>query len=229
MTTVRAGVLELTRELPRPPVAYIVRGPAGDVEVTGADIESDTEWVRARLAAWGLSPGSRALLSCSGHEGAWFLPVIEALRRSRVPYGITETFGQDWRRCLAFQRELTPDAVLALSADTVRALAGHADLARLFGSTRVVSGRPDAVAQLRAAGVAAGVLGPLGPALLVACPATPGAHVNGARWVVRTERSRVSLSAIDGRINGLDTGTAGSVTAGRCACGSDDPRIVLAG
>ncbi|MFJ9445188.1 hypothetical protein ACIRRH_25470 [Kitasatospora sp. NPDC101235] len=232
--TVRSGTLELARELERPETAYLAsftaNGVTEDFEVGWDDLAQDTDWARERLGAWGLGRGKRVVLSFSGHEGAWFLPVIGALKQLGVTYAVAETFGQDWRRTLVFQRELQPDAVLGITADTVRALAEQEDLAELFGATPIVLGRLDAAPELRAAGVATGVLAPFGPTLLVECPTNPGAHLNGAQWWVGARRGRLYLSSRPVRRCSLpETGLGlyGTVLTDRCGCGSDDPRVLV--
>ena len=232
---VRRNTLARACVLDHPRTAYVVpvRGADGPAayEVTWDDLARDAAWTQERLHALGLERGHHALLSCSGHEGPWFQPVIEAMRNLGVVYGASEAMGWDYLRTRVFQRELDLHAVLGLSADTVEALSGQLMLGELFRDTPVVLARPGAAERLSAAGVPAGIISPLGPALAVQCAESAGAHVNGAEWTV-TERDGglVVAAVLEQRVTGpveIQLDTAGSVLAGRCPCGSDDPRVLF--
>ncbi|MEU7550897.1 hypothetical protein AB0B01_00810 [Streptomyces sp. NPDC044571] len=235
---VRAQSLALARAKTldhRPEVAYVARFTTGEVshefKVTWSDIGRDTEWLRGRLGAWGIGQGKQVLLSASGHEGAWFLPVINALKELGATYAIAEAMAWDWQRSLVFREDLELYAVLGLSGETLAAQVEHRSAREIYEDVPVVLARPAAVAGLAAAGVGAGVLTPLGPALAVQCPESPGAHVDAARWWVAERRGRVHLSsrsagrAADVPETGL--GIDAEVLTGRCGCGSTDPRVLL--
>src|SRR5207247_11262711 len=106
------------------------------------------------------------------------------LRNLGVVYGTAEAMGWDHGRTRVFHRDLDRPAVLGLSIDTVEGLSGQAMIGDLFRDTPVVLARPAAAEQLRAAGVSAGVISVLGPALAIECPERAGAHVNAAEWKV---------------------------------------------
>ncbi|MET7475891.1 hypothetical protein ABZT17_16200 [Streptomyces sp. NPDC005648] len=231
----RADTLARAGELDRPALAYLVRFPAADgireTELTWAELARDTAWVTARLREHGLAAGQRALLTASGFEGFWGHAVIDALRTLKVTYGIAEAMGWDHRRTAVFHRELRPQAVIGLSAETVEGLAGSADIGEMFRSTSVVLARPAAVPMLRAVGVAAHLFSAVGPALALECPERGGAHVNAAEWRVGEQDGELFVAAGEQRTSALPRtplGMAGRVVAGRCACGSDDPRVLLA-
>ena len=83
---VRTESLARAKSLGRPEIAYVARFTAADgageeFKVTWSDIARDTLWLQQRFTSWGMGRGKQVLLSTSGHEGAWFLPVINALKR----------------------------------------------------------------------------------------------------------------------------------------------------
>ncbi|WP_329176322.1 hypothetical protein [Streptomyces decoyicus] len=233
---VRTESLARATSLGRPEVAYVARFTAADgageeFKVTWSDIARDTMWLQQRFTAWGMGRGKQVLLSTSGHEGAWFLPVINALKAIGCTYAIAEAMAWDWRRSLVFHEELELYAMLGLSGEIVAEQTKCRKAAELFGDVPVLLARPAAVRQLAAGGVAAGVLTPMGPALAVQCPESPGAHIDSVRWWVAERRGRIHLSA---RAGGGGRGAAetglgieGVVLGGRCGCGSDDPRVLL--
>ncbi|MBK3572471.1 hypothetical protein JHN63_01250 [Streptomyces sp. MBT65] len=231
----RADTLARARTLDRPPLAYLVRFPtpdgSRDMELTWAELARDTAWVTARLREHGLTAGQRALLTTSGFEGFWGHAVIGALRALKVPYGIAEAMGWDHRRTAVFHRELAPHAVIGLSAETLEGLAGAADLGEMFRTTPLVLARPAAVPVLRGVGVTASVIATVGPALALECPERGGAHVNAAEWRVGVRDGQLSVAAGEERVSPLPEtplGIAGDVLTGRCACGSEDPRVLFA-
>ncbi|MGY1503429.1 hypothetical protein ACW4TU_43850 [Streptomyces sp. QTS52] len=230
----RADTLARARKLDRPELAYLVRFPAADgmtdMELTWAELARDTEWVTERLREHGLAAGQRALLTTSGFEGFWGHAVIGALRTLKVTYGIAEAMGWDHRRTAVFHRELDPHAVIGLSAETLEGLAGGADIGELFRPTSVVLARPAAVPLLRGAGVSAALISTVGPALALECPERAGAHVNAAEWRVGERDGQLTVAAGEGRGSPLPETTlriAGRVVTGRCACGSENPRVLL--
>ncbi|WP_405856666.1 hypothetical protein OG407_08830 [Streptomyces sp. NBC_01515] len=231
----RADTLARARTLDRPELAYLVRFPASegirDVELTWAELARDTDWVTARFRDHGLAAGQRALLTTSGFEGFWGHAVIGALRTLKVTYGIAEAMGWDHRRTAVFHRELDPHAVIGLSAETLEGLAGAADVGEMFRTTPVVLARPAAVPVLRGVGVSAALIATVGPALALECPERAGAHVNAAEWRVGARDGQLSVAAGDERTSELPEtplGIPGRVITGRCACGSEDPRVQFA-
>ncbi|MEE1762844.1 hypothetical protein [Streptomyces sp. SP18BB07] len=230
----RADTLARARTLDRPELAYLVRFPTADgpreTELTWAELARDTDWVTARLREHGLAAGQRALLTMSGFEGFWGHAAIGALRALKVPYGIAEAMGWDHRRTSVFHRELRPDAVIGLSAETLEGLAGATDVGEMFRPMSVVLARPAAIPKLRAVGVSASLFSPVGPALALECSARSGAHVNAAEWRVGERDGELSVAAGEGRASPLPEtplGIAGRVVTGRCACGSEDPRVLF--
>ncbi|KKD02342.1 hypothetical protein, partial [Streptomyces sp. WM6386] len=218
-----------------PDLAYLVRFPTADgirdMELTWAELARDTEWATDRLREHGLAAGQRSLLTASGFEGFWGHALIGALRTLKVTYGIAEAMGWDHRRTAVFHRELSPQSVIGLSAETVEGLAGAADIGEMFRSTSVVLARPAAVPLLRGVGVSAALISAVGPALALECPERCGAHVNAAQWRFGERDGQLSVTAGEERQSALPEtplGIAGRVETGRCACGSENPRILLA-
>ncbi|MEV0636095.1 hypothetical protein AB0I77_14200 [Streptomyces sp. NPDC050619] len=231
----RADTLARARRLDRPELAYLVRFPTADgmwdTELTWAELARDTEWVTARLREHGLGAGQRALLTASGFEGFWGRAVIGALGTLKVTYGIAEAMGWDHRRTAVFHRELDPHVVIGLSAQTLEGLAGAADIGEMFRPTSLVLARPTAVPILRAVGVSAALISAVGPALALECPERSGAHVNAAEWRVGERDGQLLVAAGEERASQLTEtplGIAGRVVTGRCGCGDDSPRVLLA-
>ncbi|MFJ1968192.1 hypothetical protein ACIO93_05940 [Streptomyces sp. NPDC087903] len=231
----RADTLARAKTLDRPELAYLVRFRAADgttdMELTWAELARDTVWVTEGLRGHGLAAGQRALLNNSGFEGFWGHAVIGALRELKVTYGIAEAMGWDHRRTAVFHRELNPHAVIGLSAETLEGLAGAADIAEMFRSTSVVLARPAALPVLRGLGVPAALITAVGPALALECPERHGGHVNAAEWRIGERDGELFVAAGDQRTSSLPEtplGIAGRVVTGRCACGGEDPRVLLA-
>ncbi|MFC4464071.1 hypothetical protein ACFPH6_05750 [Streptomyces xiangluensis] len=231
----RADTLARARELDRPELAYLMRFPTADgvkdMELTWAELARDTAWATERLRGHGLAAGQRAVLTTSGFEGFWGQAVIGALRTLKVTYGIAEAMGWDHRRTAVFHRELDPQVVIGLSAETLEGLAGSADIGEMFRSVSVVMARPAAIPVLRGVGVSACLISAVGPALALECPQQTGAHVNAAEWRVDERDGQLFLAAGEQRTSALaetPLGIAGRVVTGRCGCGSEDPRVLLA-
>ncbi|MBW8793432.1 MAG: hypothetical protein JF597_07530 [Streptomyces sp.] len=231
----RADTLARAGELDRPELAYLVPFRTADgireTELTWAELARDTDWVTARLREHGLTAGQRALLTASGFEGFWGQAVIRALQDLRVTYGIAEAMGWDHRRTSVFHRELRPHAVIGLSAETLEGLSAAADIGQMFRPTQIVLARPAAVPMLRALGVPACLFSAVGPALALECPERSGAHVNGAEWRLGERDGELFVAAGEQRTSPLPEtplGIAGRVVSGRCGCGSEDPRVLLA-
>ncbi|TDU01748.1 hypothetical protein EDD99_0122 [Streptomyces sp. 846.5] len=230
----RADSLAVAAGLDRPTTAYLARFPGNgqvvDLEVSWAELARDALWCTELLSGFGLERGHRVLLSFYGYEGPWFGPVIEALRSIGAGYATADAMGWDHHRVTVFHQELRPHAVIGLSLETLEGLSGQVELRRMFADTPMVLARPDAVRRLRGAGVAAGTITPLGPALALECHLRQGAHVNAAEWRIAEREGELVLSAAPGRAPGLGEvllGVGGSVVGERCDCGSDDPRVLF--
>lgn len=231
----RADTLARARELDRPELAYLMRFPTADgvkdMDLTWAELARDTAWATEQLRGHGLAAGQRAVLTTSGFEGFWGQAVIGALRTLKVTYGIAEAMGWDHRRTAVFHRELDPHVVIGLSAETLEGLAGGADIGEMFRPVSVVLARPTAVPVLRGVGVSACLISAVGPALALECPERNGAHVNAVEWRVAERDGQLFLAAGEQRTSALPEtplGIPGRVVAGRCGCGSEDPRVLLA-
>ena len=230
---VRADTLARARRLGRTEPAYLARfrgrDGAVDIEVSWADLQRDTEWATAALRGLGLGAGQRALLIGSGFEGPWLRPLMDALRALGVTYGIAEALGWDANRTAVFSRELDLHAVIGLSGPVAERLGDDARLREMFGATPVVLARPAAATLLRAAGVPAGVLSFLGPALAIECGQRRGAHVDGAGWQVSERDGELWIAGTGeraARLAATPLGVPGTVKTVGCECGSRDPRVV---
>jgi hypothetical protein len=231
----RVAGLARARQLDRPETAYIVRSAGRDgiveTELTWPELARDTAWIAGRLRAAGLAAGHRVLLTGSGEEGPWLRPTMDALCQLGVTYGIAEAMGWDANRTAVFTRELDLHGVIGLSRATVERLGDGDALRRLFGAIPVMLARPDAVPLLAAAGVSAGVICLLGPALAVECGQRHGAHVNAEEWRVWDRGGELWIAAgasRAGRLGDTPLALRGGVTTQPCPCGSTDPRVSFA-
>jgi hypothetical protein len=229
-TLARARLLE-----DRSGIAYIVRfagrDGAVDVEATWADLGRDTAWAAARLSDLGIGHGDRVLLNGSGAEGPWLRPLMDALGRLGATYGIAEAMGWDANRTLVFARELDLHGAIGMPGEVVERLGDDTVLRELFGGMAVVLVRPEAAPLMRAAGIPAGVISFLGPALAIECREMRGAHINAAEWSVGESDGAIWLApAAAGRCDGLGRTVLpvrGTVDAAPCACGCADPRVIF--
>lgn len=229
----RAETLARAATLDRPAVAYLHRFPGAggwhEYALTWDQLDRTTTWVASRLAALGLERGHRAVLTFSGYEGPWAHPVMDAVRRLGVVYGTAEPAGWDHGRVRVLQRQLAVTGLVGLSLETVEALAEHAPPGELFATTPVLLVRPEAVGPLRSAGVDAGTLAFVGPALGIECRERAGVHVDGASWRLDDDGGRPVIGGAAGgpALAPATLALDGAVVTGPCACGSTDPRLVL--
>ncbi len=233
----RVDTLARAGRLDRPDTAYVVRfaGRDGAVDIaqSWAELARDTAWTAARLRELGLAAGHRALLNGSGFEGPWLRPLMDALRSLGVTYAIAEAMGWDSNRTMVFTRELDLHAVIGLPKPVLERLGDDEALRELFGSTPVVLARPEAAALLRLAGISAGVISFLGPALAVECRQQRGAHVDAAEWTVGERDGAITIAPAVGSGRCADLGETvltvrGSADGDPCPCGSTDPRVFFA-
>ncbi|OHV29853.1 MULTISPECIES: hypothetical protein [Pseudofrankia] len=181
------SVTEAALRLPRQPLYGIswwyVDGEAVEFAIGDADVERDTAWATARLAAAGLGRGHVLVAVAGPHEGGWIQPFTRAAGTLRATVAHADRFGWDAGRVEMFTRRLPVRLVVGLPGDVATALVER-DLLAQVAAVPVLLARPDAVGTLRAAGAACGVLAMLGPAVAMTADPTPGAPLayDAAEW-----------------------------------------------
>ncbi|WP_239309323.1 MULTISPECIES: hypothetical protein [unclassified Frankia] len=230
----RASIVARSRSLPRAEIAgigrFTVAGRHHDFAITWDDRERAAGWHRAALAAWGFSPGDSVLITSVACEGFWTAGLTQALHDHHIVFALAESYGWDARRVGTFARRLPLAAVFGLGRETAEGLRGTASL-DVLAPVRHLFARPEAFPILRGADLDPLLFAPIGPAVAVECPERGGGHVDARLWSVRAVDGQLRLSFADERPDGLrdvPLGVGGTVRTGRCACGSDDPRVLLA-
>ena len=201
----RQTMLEAAGRLPRSPIYGIGVFPSGDgfvdYEIGWEDLGRDVAWAHEQLLAAGVTAHDHVLITAPNHENPWLSPVVRALRLIGATYTPAETYNWDVTRFLSVLERLPITVVIGLGGDTLGAAkAQQPDLAALFENVRLIWARPEAHAELVAAGVNSMMLALLGPALALALPDAPGVlRVNGAEWTVRESDGRLLVSATPAR------------------------------
>ncbi|MFI7530272.1 hypothetical protein [Nocardia salmonicida] len=217
----RQTMLAAARRLPRPDIYGIGICRDGnesvDYEIGWDDLDRDIAWAHQQLLAAGVTAADHVLITCTNHEAPWLSPVVRALRRIGAVYTPAETYSWDAARFISVLERLPITVVIGLCGETLSAVtAKKPDLAALFDGVRLVWSRPEAHAELSAAGVPSLRMGLLGPALGLALPDAPDVlRVNAAEWVVHESDGALLVSATVARhasLRDLPTGIAGRVT-----------------
>ncbi len=229
----RASILARAQSLPRAELAgigrFTVDGRHHDFSITWDDLARAGAWHRGALTAWGFVPGDAVLITSVACDGSWAGGFLQALRDLGVIYSPAESYTWDARRVGTFARRLPLAAVFGLGRETAEGLQATASLDAL-ASVRHLFARPDAFPILRGADLDPVLFASFGPAVAVECPQRQGGHVDAELWSLRAVDGQLRLSFADGRPDGLSDvplGVSATVRTGRCACGSDDPRVVL--
>lgn len=216
--------------IPRPTLWGIGRdhqgGAPADFEISWADWERDVAWAQGVLAQYGVESGTAVLIVGGMPESPWFDPFETAVLRLGGHYSLGEVHAFDAFRTGIYATRLGIDLVLGITRAVAEGLGD--DLGIALGGVRTILARPDAVPVLQAAGLAAGTVTRVGPALAVECPARAGAHLNGAEWSVTSVDGELHLTTVGTRAHQFDherVGVLGTVRTDACACGGQDPRV----
>jgi len=168
------------------------------------DIEADTAWAREVFSRMGLRRGEPAHLIGAGYDNAFLWPYENALMALGVPFGVAEPVAIDAPRTDMFLRRFHLQAVIGLTGELVDALLGlQRDLRALLGHSTVVA-LPDAVAKLRAAGLAPWTLLPLGPLYAFEPPEGGGADYDRSEWRVESIGGELCVSSVGPRATPLE-------------------------
>lgn len=210
----------------------VFEGPAGilDYEIGWSELEREEAWAARLVDHWGVRAGERVVLCVPNHDYAWAGPLITAVRARRGVYSPVEVFSWDSRRLTTFLRNEPVSAVIGMSGETAQAIAGSETI-ELLGAVPTLIVSPEARTVLRAEGLVPAVISRIGPALGLECAERSGLHVDPGEWALTVSGGTVHVSSRAARAHSfsdLDTGLAGELTNGPCACGLPGPRVVLA-
>jgi hypothetical protein len=224
-STVRAA-----ESIPRAPLWAMGRdyhdGVPADFPVSWEDWRRDIQWAQMVLDRYGVGRGTPVLVVGGMAESPWFDPFECAVLRLGGHYSLGETIPFDAFRSGLYASRLGVEVVFGINRAVATGLGD--DLAESLGKARVVLARPDTVALVCAAGLTAGVVTRVGPALAVECAPGSGAHIDGSEWSVEEEDGELFLTTVRQRAHQLDharVAVRGTVRSDSCPCGSADPRI----
>ena len=184
------------------------------------------------IASFGIAPGRYVLTVSLTQEVVQFAPFEHALQVMALIGTNADASPFDAARVESLCRQFDCAAVCGVDKGVLDGLAmiGH-DPAKVFAG-RVVWARPDAYDAVAALpGVTARRCAEIGPVLGLECREGQGLHVDGREWTVETIDGTLRVSSRMARItplDGFDTRLGGRVERMPCACGSPDPRVVLA-
>jgi hypothetical protein len=215
MTLVGSAAAAATLELPT--LWGIGRYAVGDTSVQfpidRSDLERDTAWATDVLAEYGVRRGRRVHVISGGWESPWYAPFFAAARRLDATYTCADIFGFDARRTDLFLRRLTPHVVIGLPVEVVAGLADSDALGNLRPVPHVLA-RPDAAADLAAAGIEAGVFACVGPATAITRSGGTGLSYNTAEWRIDAPSGELLVTAVAeraDRVSSAPTGVRGEV------------------
>lgn len=206
------------------------RLPGGaTLPVSRADFERDAGWASETLRSLGVGAGEAMLLVYRLSETVQFAPLEAAAGRAGACVSSADATRADAFRVASLLRHVRFRAVVGID---VEVLAGMSDEGRdALGRVPVVAARPAGRDALVAAGQSPRLLVVLGPALAIECEHRAGAHLDGGEWLAETSAAEVTLTSRRPRAMPLErhpTGVRGRVLDEGCACGRDDPRVVIA-
>jgi hypothetical protein len=210
-------------------------GDGGDgppYRVSGDDVRKDFKAAIAALQSLGVGAGDHVLFVSMLSEAAQVGPFELAASRLGARYSSADAQQFDAHRTATLVRRVRPQAVLGVNAAVLAGLDElEVDPAELFAAVPAVGARPDAIDRIPGATWWL----PVGPAVAVGCAAgrAAGGHVDAGEWRIDTDREgQVRISnARPERATALDrwpTGVVASIATEPCACGRDDPRLVVA-
>jgi len=201
--------------------------------VSAADHEADTAAAGRALDSLAIAAGDRVLVVGLVSECAHLVPFHEALRDRGAILSGADATPFDAPRTAKLVGQLGVRAVLGVNAAVLDGLESEGiDPAAVLAPVPIVAARPDAVARLRAAGLAPLVWAHAGPAVAVECAPGAGAHVDEQQWVLDVEDGQlvVGVRATRALDHGpFRTGLRASLDRTPCACGRADVRLVGVG
>ncbi len=192
---------------------YLVGERPVSFPIGRAELERDIAWATDVLDGYGIHRGRKVHIVSGGWESPWYLPFFAAVQRLHATYTIGDIFGFDARRTDLFLRRLTPHLVIGLSADITRGLADGGQLDNLRPVPHVLA-RPEAVTELRGAGIEAGVFAPVGAATALTLAGGTDLSYATAEWHISATDGELRLSTVGERafeVSDAPTGVRGDV------------------
>jgi hypothetical protein len=187
---------------------YVVGDTTVQFPIDRADLERDAAWATDLLAEYGVRRGRWVHIISGGWESPWYAPFFAAVRRLGATYTCADIFGFDARRTDLFLRRLTPHVVLGLPVDVVVGLADAEQLDNLRPVPHVLA-RPDAAAELAAAGIATGIFAPVGPATAVTRPDSDLLSYDSQEWRIDAPNGELLVTTVGERAHRVSSAPTG--------------------
>jgi hypothetical protein len=196
------GSVAATTALERPALWGIGRYAVGDTTVQfpidRADLERDTAWATAVLREYDVQRGRRVHVIAGGWESPWYAAFFAAVQRLGATYTCADMFGWDARRTDLFLRRLPPHVVIGLPVDVAVGLADADQLDNLRPVPHILA-RPDAAAELAAAGIESGIFATLGPATAVTPAGGGGLRYDADEWRIDAPHGELLVTTVGAR------------------------------
>jgi hypothetical protein len=194
------------------------------------DLHRDIATAQKNLAALGLEPGMRALVTSMLAEAAQYWPVQIGLLMGGTQMSCADASRADAFRTNMFLHGPRYDAAVGISGDVLNGLDDlGVSLGELFSRVPVIAARAEAAPRLRDAGLQPRLWLHVGPTIAVECDARVGAHIDEDEWDVDSDGGEIRITAHKARAAPIDhqpTGLPAEIVTGRCECGRGDARIV---
>ena len=178
-------------------------GPDGPVtwEISHDEIERDLGSAPRALAALGVGAGGRVLHCSLLTEAGQFFPLVIGTMLVGAQLSCADATSGDAQRVAMFLRLLDYDAVLGVNAAILDGL-DELDIsyADAFARARIVCARPDALARLAAARIAAHAFVLCGPAVAIApAPDAPAVVADPGEWELGSRDGRITVTNLRSR------------------------------
>jgi hypothetical protein len=200
------------------------------MEVSNRDLTHDAEVAARRLLPYGIGQDDISLLLWSLADTAQIEPISLGVKRLGGVFCTADGERFDAPRTAAWLQQLELRAVIGLTPGVLAGLeSADTHVTALLERCPIHIARVEAVPRLAELGVRASAMVFLGPAVAIECPDRSGAHIDPQSWDCSTRDGEIVITSV-GRaltVEALPTGRAGTIVTGRCACGSDDPRVRL--
>jgi hypothetical protein len=195
MTPIDAAVAAIPRHEPRC-IGHLASDAGGiDYPIGWADWDRDMSWIKLFLTARGIAAGDFVVVVSTGHEAPWYGPILDAIYSIGATVCPLEPARFELGRAEMFFKRFPISSVIGLDSELGGALAGSMGLRSVLTGMRLVLIRPDALELLAAAGIKAGFIVPIGPALGVSCADQSVVHLNEAEWDVTAEGHSSALAS----------------------------------
>lgn len=196
-------------------------GPDGPVnwEISHDEIHRDLGAAPAALARLGVGAGGRVLHCSLLSEAGHFFPLVIGTMLAGAQVSQADATRGDATRVAMFLRLLDYDAVLGVNAAILDGLDElGVDYAGAFAGVGAVCARPDAIARLVDAGIAAHLFALCGPAVAIAAGAdAPALVYDPSEWELGSRDGHITVTNLRPRateFRATATAVRGSVVGG---------------